>query len=91
MNTKIYGIPTDREATLTEDQRCMLVHCLRMAARKFDENAGACMPPAPAEDFTPEGALGRLAEQFRHQAAQAQELADRLEQSRYIKIGANDE
>lgn len=60
---------------LDEDQRALLLVCLRAGAEKFCECA-ALVKDNPFLNF-----------QFEQQKKQALELSDRIENAEYIKIG----
>jgi hypothetical protein len=66
---------TNRAFDLGEDERSFLVHCIRTAAAKFNEDAIEC------------GHGSGLAVQFERQDQQAGELAARIESAESVRLG----
>ena len=62
-----------RDFTMTREERAQLLHCLRVAATTFDDNA-------QIETVA-------FRDRLLKQAADARALADRLEAAAYIHIG----
>jgi len=60
----------------------MLIHYLRVAATKFDDDAKLLTGPGAVVT----GAMV-IGVEFRRQAAEAREIADRLEDADYIRVG----
>ena len=66
-----------RDYTLNKTERARLIHYLRVAATKFDDDA-KLLTGSSAEVIGVE---------FQRQAAEAREIADRLEDADYIRVG----
>ncbi len=62
---------------LTQPDRAALIHDLRVAATHFDDDAARATMAGMAE----------VASVLQHQAAEAPEIADRLEDARYVRVG----
>jgi len=62
-----------RDFTMTREERAQLLHCLRVAATTFDDNA-------QIETVA-------FRDRLLKQAADARALANRLENAGYIKVG----
>ena len=73
MNEPYFHFPPEG-FTLPRTPRAALVHCLRVAATRFDNDAQASVTPAFRERMT-------------RQAAEAREIADRLEAAATIHVG----
>jgi hypothetical protein len=78
MTTALYSVPPDRPFVLTKDQNTTLVHCLRLAATKFHDDA---LSYAAAR-------LPDIGQVLMRRAAEARELADRLADAEYVKVGS---
>ena len=71
-----------RDYTLNKTERARLIHYLRVAATKFDDDAKLLTGPSAVVT----GAMV-IGVEFRRQAAEAREIADRLEDADYIRVG----
>lgn len=74
--TTIFQLPTRKGVVLNQYPRGHLVHCLRVAATRFDEDA---------QQNTRMPDYARL---FYRYAAEARELADRIEAATFVEVGA---
>ena len=77
MTTPIYGFPLDKPFALTAKQRATLVHGLRVAATHFDDDAARAT----------KAGMRDIAQVLAHQAVEAREIADRVEDAAYIRVG----
>jgi hypothetical protein len=66
---------------MSQPQRATLVHHLRVSATHFDDDAARAITAGMTE------AAGRLM----RQAAEAREIADRLEDARYVRVGREEQ
>lgn len=71
-----------RDYTLNKTERARLIHYLRVAATKFDDDAKLLTGPGAVVT----GAMV-IGVEFQRQAAEAREIADRLEDADYIRVG----
>lgn len=62
---------------MTQAERVTLVHDLRVAATHFDDDAARAT----------KAGMRDIAQVLAHQAAEAREIADRLEDADYIRVG----
>lgn len=85
--TTHYHLPTNTAVELGEDVRHMLVFCLQVAAERFRQDADACAPEPPGEPVPQATEYSRLARQFLRQVNQAQELAARIENAAFVRLG----
>ena len=62
---------------MTSTERATLVHDLRVAATHFDDDAARAT----------KAGMRDIAQVLAHQAAEAREIADRIEDAAYIRMG----
>ena len=62
---------------MTSTERATLVHDLRVAATRFDDDAARAT----------KAGMRDIAQVLAHQAAEAREIADRVEDAAYIRMG----
>ena len=62
---------------MTSTERATLVHDLRVAATHFDDDAARAT----------KAGMRDIAQALAHQAAEAREIADRVEDAAYIRMG----
>lgn len=79
--TTIFQLPTRRQVKLTDYPRNHLVHCLRKAATAYEEDARE----VSRATLTGMPQMVRMAGRL---AAEARELADRIEAATSVTLGA---
>jgi hypothetical protein len=75
--TTLFRFPVETGFDMQKCQRKHLIHCLRVAATKFDDDAKLVIGSG--------GVV--MGEELQRYAAEAREIADRLEDADYIRVG----